>query len=476
MKKILLIVPPTGKFIREDRCQTPIDNLKTVALRPPIDLMYAASGCEQGGAECRLTDYPAENLGWADLERELREFQPDGIVLSITTPSLHEDMQAATVTKKVNPQIVTMAKGAHFNTLDTRTLREYPDLDLVFRGEYEESCADIARGLDFADIKGITWRRRSDGEIIQNPPRPLPRDVDVIPFPARHLVKNELYIRPDTMIPQTTIITNRGCPFSCTYCLANQVSGLKNRMRSPENVVAEIKECINKFGVRSFLFRSDLFTQKPDWVIALSDLIIKEKLEIDWACNSRVDTIREDMLHKMKAAGCWIVAFGVESGDQDALDKIKKKAKVEQAFEAVKLCRKAGVRSSVYLLFGLPWDSAETLQANIDFGKKLNPDFLEIFFVYPFPGTEMYQQAVEAGLLEDGVIPKNAYGAPAMPTKHLTVEELTTLRKKALRQFYMRPAYIARTLKNAGSPGAIFNYMKLGASQLMDLVKPVSTN
>ncbi|GAB4318500.1 MAG: radical SAM protein [Candidatus Sumerlaeia bacterium] len=471
-----MIVPPTGKYIREDRCQTPIDNLKTVALRPPIDLMYAAAGCEQGGAECRLTDYPAENLGWSDLEAQLRDFQPDGLVLSITTPSLHDDLQAASLAKRVNPSIITMAKGAHFNTLDVRTLREYPDLDLVFRGEYEEACAEVAQGRPFESILGITWRRPADGQIVQNPPRPLPRDIDGIPFPARHLVKNHLYVRPDTGRMQTTIVTNRGCPFSCTYCLANQVSGLRNRLRSPENVVAELKECIERFGIRSFLFRSDLFTQKPDWVIALSDLIIREGLQIDWACNSRVDTVREDMLRRMKAAGCWIIAFGVESGDQDTLDRIRKKARVEQAFEAVRLCRRTGIRSSVYLLFGLPWDSPHSLQANIDFGKKLNPDFLEIFFVYPFPGTEMYRQAVELGLLKDGEIPRNAYGEPAMPTLHMSIEDLRQWRRRALRQFYLRPRYIARTLRQAGSPAALLNYMRLGVAQLMDIVRPVSSS
>jgi radical SAM superfamily enzyme YgiQ (UPF0313 family) len=433
--------------------------------------MYAAAGCETGGAECRLIDYPAEGQSWSELERDLREIRPNAVILCITTPSLVEDMQAARLVKKVDPEIVTMAEGAHFNTLDVASLEKYPALDAVFRGECEETCEEVARGLPLEDIKGLTWRA-ADGRIVRNPSRPLLKDIDRIAFPSRHLVNNDFYIRPDTTSKQTTIVTNRGCPFSCTYCLANQMSGLRNRMRSPENVVAEIKECIEKFNIRGFLFRSDLFTATPRWVMELSDLIISEGLDIDWACNSRVDTISEDMLRKMKASGCWIIAFGVESGDQDVLDKLNKKATVEQSFEAVDLCRKTGVRSSVYLLFGLPWDTHESLQANIDYGKKLNPDFLEIFFVYPFPGTPMYDQAVEMGLLKDGDIPTSAYGEPSMPTLHMTEEELASWRKKALRQYYLRPSYIVRTLRNAGSPGAIFNYMKLGVVQLVDIIRP----
>ncbi len=468
-RKVLLIVPPTGRFIREDRCQTPIDKLKTVALRPPIDLLYVAGAFESVGCACRLVDYPAEELSWDHLETTLREWAPDFLVMSITTPSLDADLGAAALARKVNPRICTVAKGAHFNTLDIDTLEKCPDLDLVIRGEYEETAMDLGRGFPLQDIPGITWRN-SEGQITRNVARPLTPNLDTLPFPARHLAKNELYARPDSGKPQTTLVTNRGCPHTCTYCLAQQVSGARNRYRSVENVLAEIRECVERYGIRNFLFRSDLFTQNRKWVIRLCQAILDAGLDIEWVCNSRVDTINEEVLGWMKKAGCWVIAYGTESGSQETLDRIQKKATVQQAYDAIRITRQAGIKSSVYLLFGLPWDSDQTLAEQSAFARKLDPDYLEIFFVYPFPGTTLYNEAVEAGLLPPGTIPKEAYGEPAMPTQHLTEEELVAWRKRALREFYFRPRYIWRTLRSAGSPRAAANYIRHGWNQMLDIV------
>jgi radical SAM superfamily enzyme YgiQ (UPF0313 family) len=470
-RRALFAVPPTGKYIREDRCQTPIERLKTVALRPPVDLLYAAAAFESQGLECRLVDYPGEEWDWARMERDLREFQPDYLILSITTPSLKEDLKAATLAKKVNPAIITIAKGAHFNTLDIPTMEEHPDLDLALRGEYEETCMDIASGAPLPEIAGLT-RRDADGRVVRNANRGLPNDLDKIPYPARHLTNNALYIRPDTEELQTTVVTNRGCPFSCTYCLANQVSGLKNRYRSVENVIGELKECVERYGIRNFLFRSDLFTQNKKWVVELCDRIKEEKLDIEWACNSRVDTITPEALAAMKNAGCWLVAFGVEKGSNEMLQAINKGggATVEKAKEALQMTRDAGIRRSIYILIGLPDDNRETIARDIVFAKELDPDYLEIFYPYPFPGTPLYKEAVGLGLLQDGEIPREAYGLPAMATKHLTVEELAGIRTECLRKFYMRPRYIARTLMQARSMKEFGNYMKYGMIQMRQIV------
>lgn len=468
-RRAYFAVPPTGRYIREDRCQTPIDRLKTVALRPPIDLLYAAGAFEAAGLECKLVDYPAEELTWEDFRRDLEKFRPKYLVLSITTPSLGDDLKATTIAHEVDPGIITIAKGAHFNTLDIQTMEASPDLDLALRGEYEQTCSEIAKGTPFQDIKGLTWRRE-DGKVIRNENRSLPNDLDEIAFPARHLAKNSLYVRPDTGEAQTTLVTNRGCPFSCNYCLANQVSGLKNRYRSVENVMAEIRECVEKHGIRNFLFRSDLFTQNRKWVIQLCEQIVAEKLDIKWASNSRVDTVNPEVLAAMRKAGCWLIAFGVEKGTNAALEAINKKATVEQALEALRITREAGIKRSIYILVGLPDDDREAIAKDIEFAKELDPDFLEIFYPYPFPGTPLYREAVAAGLLKDGEIPREAYGLPAMPTKHLSMEELADLRTRCLRQFYMRPKFIARTLRQAGSPRELYNYTKYGLLQVKQFV------
>ncbi len=469
IRTVLLAVPPTGLYIREDRCQTPIKHMPSVTLRPPIDLLYAASGFEMGGTTCTLVDYPAENRNLNDFIEDVRRIQPDLVLLSITTPGFNDDMAVAAHVKDISPQTVLAAKGAHFNILDRQAFAQYPALDLAFRGEYELACRDLAAGRPWASIEGLTYRTHT-GEIIRTEDRPFLDDLDSLPFPARHLAHNELYIRPDTGEMQTTLVTNRGCPFSCIYCLANQVAGRKNRMRSPQNILSEIRECVERYGIRNFLFRSDLFTANRAWLLELCRLIQESGLKIAWSCNSRVDTIDLEMLQAMKAAGCWIIAFGVESGSQEMLDRINKKTDLSKARQALTLTRQASILSSIYFLIGLPWETEETLAANERFAREINPDVLEIFYVYPFPGTVLHAQAVELGLLCPDQIPQQAYDAPCMDGLHLTREQLTTARNRILSRFYLRPRIIARTLWRARSWRELSNYIRYGLRQIKEFL------
>ncbi len=470
IERVLLLVPPTGLFIREDRCQTPIEELKTVALRPPINLMYAAAMFERAGCDCRVKDYAGEKSDWEVFKNDLLDYKPDLIFISATLPSLESDLQATSIAKEIDRSIMTAAKGAHFNVHARDTLEQFPDLDMVVRREYEYTCEEIASRKPLNEILGLTYRNET-GAIQHNPDRPVIQNLDDLPFPARHLTKNELYFRPDTMEPQTTVITNRGCPFNCIFCQAGAVAGHKNRVRSVDNIIAELNECVEKYNIKSFLFRSDLFTADKKWVLELCRKVVDAGLHISWSCNSRVDTLDEEMLEWMKRAGCWLIAYGVEKGSDEMLQKINKRATIEDARRAVALTHRAGIKSSIYLLFGLPWDTPEVLQQDIDFAKELEPSFLEIFYVYPFPGTPLYKTSVELGLLNGKSFPRAAYSAPAMPSLYMTVEELAGWRRKALRQYYLRPAYIIRTLREAESPKVIFNYLRYGLRQLADLVK-----
>ena len=170
-KKVYLIVPPTGKYIREERCQTPVKKLHTVALRPPMDLLYMAASLELDGIECLIKDFPAHDYTWDHFRDDLHSFQPDAVVLSITTPTLFDDMKAAKIAKEINPEIVTVTKGAHFIKLDKRSIAEYPHLDVIMRGEYEETIRELSQGKEYHGIAGITFRH--NGEPQQNPERGL---------------------------------------------------------------------------------------------------------------------------------------------------------------------------------------------------------------------------------------------------------------------------------------------------------------
>lgn len=459
--------------MREDRCQTPIKRLKTISLRPPIDLMYCAGSCEAAGARVRFRDYAAEEVGWSEFIADIEEFAPSEVFISVTTLSLARDLHAANVVKERMSTTRVIALGAHFNTLDVDTLQRFSSLDIVLRGEYEHPAAEIVSDAPLKGIAGITWRNQA-GEIVRNPERAFEESLDTFAFPARHLVRNELYVRPDTRETQTTIVTNRGCPFHCSYCLANQVAGTRNRYRSVDNVMAELRVCVEQFGIRNFLFRSELFTQNKRWVIELCAAIVDSGLQISWACNSRVDTLSSEMLAWMKRAGCWVIAFGVESGDQATLDRVNKRAKVEDAFKAVSLARAEKIRSSVYLLIGLPWDDRDSIDRQARFARELDPDFLEVFYPYPFPGTPLQREAIELGLLGAEEIPDVAYSEPALPTLSLSKDELIQLRQRVLRSFYLRPRVVVRTIRAIRSYAEAKNYLHAGLEQLFARYDKVS--
>ncbi|MFH1741404.1 MAG: radical SAM protein [bacterium] len=466
--KALLIVPPTGKYIREERCQTPLDEMHTIALRPPMDLLYMAGALEKKGVVCQIRDYPAIEVSWDSFRRDIVDFQPDALVLSITTPTLSEDLIAARIAKEINPAIITISKGAHFSQLDLEALEQHPRLDIAIRGEYEETICDLAAEEPLSEIPGIT--HRADGQPVRTPDRPFIADLDRIPFPARHLIDNRLYFRPDTGALQATIVTSRGCPYPCVFCLAGHVAGKKARVRSPENVIAEIRECIDRHGIRDFLFRSDLFTANRKWVLDLCAAIRELGVTISWSCNSRVDTIDEEILDAMKAAGCWLIAFGVESGSPALLEKMRKATNLDVAEQSLRLCRKAGIKSSIYFVIGLPWETRETFEESVRFAKRIDPDFLEVFFGYPFYGTEFYSVAVQEGLLKEGELPLQGYNHPSLPTLSMSMEELAGLRTEFLRSFYVRPGFILRTLLNTRSPKILKNYLVYGWRQMKDLL------
>lgn len=468
IKTAFLIVPPTGKMIREERCQTPIEGLHTVALRPPMDLLYMAAVLEQNDVKCTLVDYPALDKDWEDLEEDLNRLRPDLFLLSITTPTLDRDLRAAKLAKTIRRDMLIGAKGAHFWRDNPKILLKYPMLDFVMMGEYEETVADLVTKSDWRDVPGVIFR--SQGQVISTGKRELVQNLDAIPYPARHLMDNSVYIRPDTGELQTTIVTNRGCPEKCVFCLAPRVSGRENRRRSIPNIIGELENCVKQHGIRNFLFRSDTFTLDPEWVIRLCQGIQRAGLKIKWSCNSRVDTLSGEVVRAMKDAGCWIVSFGIESGSQEVLDLMKKGITKDQVRAALNLCRVEGILSSVYFLIGVPWESEETFRETLEFARQIEPDVVEFFYAYPFEGTEMYVTAANNGLIERGDFPISAYSKPAMPTMHLSMERLAEMRGEALKDFYLRWPVISRTLKRARSPKTLLNYARFGMAQLTDLV------
>ena len=243
--RVLLIYPPSPVINREDRCQQPTKELLVIPPLPPTDLMYLAAIAESCGFEAMIKDYSQGG----DFIADLREFQPNYLVANIATPTFQSDMMAVKLAKETVPNLFTVVKGAPFLTYNANTIYENSFVDYVIIGEPELTLKELLEGYPLCEIKGLCYRENF--QPVLNEKRPFIENLDILPFPARHLVDNSIYRRPDNGKVQAVIKVARGCPFHCFFCLATPVSGSKVRTRSPQNIVAEIRECVEKYNIRN---------------------------------------------------------------------------------------------------------------------------------------------------------------------------------------------------------------------------------
>ena len=461
-KKILLIYPPSPVMNREDRCQQPTKDLLVIPPLPPTDLMYLASIAEQQGLEAMIRDY---SLG-GNFEEDLKEFKPDYLLLNVATPTLQSDLDCLKIAKKICPKIITIAKGAVFLTFNSEILLKNKALTYIISGEAEETLKELLSGdVEINDILGL-WHR--DGLVAKfNGVRPFIQNLDELPFPARHLIDNNIYRRPDNNNVQAVIKVSRGCPHHCFFCLATPTSGSKVRMRSPENIIAEIRECITKYNIKNFIFWSDIFNQDREWTMNLCKKIIDSGLKFTWSANTRADTADEKMAKYMYKAGCRLVSIGVESGSQFILDKIGKNITINDVRDTVKAFKKAKIRIYNYFVLGLPWDDEETIHDTINFAVELDSDFVSFYTATPLPGTRYYN-FVKNELHEEIESYENAYYNPCVSTYSLTKEQVLDFHKKAVRAFYLRPLYILKMLTRIRSFYEIKSYFMAGLSILLN--------
>lgn len=459
-KKILLIYPPSPVINREDRCQQPTKELLVIPPLPPTDLMYLAAVAEKAGLEAKIADYSQGG----DFEKDLKEFCPDYLLINVATPTFKSDLGALTVAKEICPDVVTIAKGAAFLTVAFEVMYFQKDLDLILFGEPEDTLKEVLEGKDYSKILGLYYRDDLRAKFTGS--RPFIEDLDKLPYPARHLVDNNIYRRPDNNKVQAVIKVSRGCPFHCFFCLATPVSGAKVRKRSAENIIEEIKECVDKYGITNFLFWSDIFNIDKVWVMDLCQKIIDSGLKITWSANTRADTADEEMAQKMYEAGCRLVSIGVESGSQEMLDKIGKRITLDDVRLTVKIFKKAGIRIYNYFVIGLPWEDEDTVEDTIDFAIELDSDFISFYTATPLPGSKFYDYAKEHNLINSDTSFSSAYFYPSVNTHHLSKERVFELHKKAIRKFYLRPAYILRMLSRIRSFTELKNYFIAGLGVL----------
>ena len=459
--RVLLIYPPSPVINREDRCQQPTKELLVIPPLPPTDLMYLASIAESCGFEAIIRDYSQGG----NFEADLKEFQPNYLVANIATPTFKSDMMALQHAKEIVPSICTIVKGAPFLTYNTNTIYENPFIDYVIMGEAELTLKDILDGVPDNEILGICYRENF--QPVKNDKRPFIDNLDILPFPARHLVDNSIYRRPDNGKVQAVVKVARGCPFHCFFCLATPVSGTKVRTRSPENIVAELKECVEKYNIKNFLFWSDIFNFNREWTLELCQKIIESGLKITWSSNTRADTMDDEMAKMMYKSGCRLVSIGVESGSQKMLDNIGKKITLDDIRNTVKILKKNKIKIYNYFVIGLPWETEETVEETIKFAIELDSNFISFYTATPLPGTKYFAYAMMNKLVEGNLDFRSAYYEPVVRSEHLSKERIFELHKQAVKRFYLRPKFILKTLLSLRSFAEVKNYFIAGMNLLL---------
>lgn len=479
MNRALVIYPPGKAYQRgEDRAQCSIDDSAVTTIRACNDLGYAAAILRNKGYEVLLKDYQSERTSYANIENEIKSFRPHILLISTTNATIPDDIAFIDWVKSFH-DCKFILKGAIFFDIPQVLLEtlDLQNVDYLIGGEIDTVIGELSdyiakKSTDIENIPGIIYRK--DGKFIKNSFNVWFDDLDSIPFPARDLMKNELYVRPDTQEPMATIQVSRGCPSNCTYCLTPIISGKAVRKRSIENIFAEIEECFYKYGIKNFFFKADTFTIDSAWAEELCDKIIISDLKgkIAFTANSRVKPLNKSLLEKLKAAGCFMLAVGFESGCNETLAKIKKGTTREDNLKAVRMIKEAKLPIFGFFMIGFPWETKQDIIETLKFTLKINPDFIEVHIAMPYFGTELYSQCEKYKTIKCEAWGNDYFSPNTTGTQTVPLEDIQRLRKKYLLRFYLRPQYLFKKMIACVHNPIIFkNYVKHGLKLLKTIFK-----
>ena len=360
---------------------------------PPLGVGYLAAAMERADIEVRVLDTVVTKYSKPKLETVMNDFQPDIVGATSVTMTFDSAIEGIVDAKHIDPSVKTAMGGAHVSFCAAKTMRKYPELDLVGRGEGEEMILELCRAVEkdagYGSISGLVWR---DGDrIVDNGPRAGWMDVKTLPLPARHLTPLTRYRAIGTPISMTT---SRGCPFQCIFCVGRQMVGSKIRWREAQSVVDEM-ELLAERGFVQINLADDLFTARKRHAYAVCDEIQRRGLDIPWTSFANVNTVDVPLLKRMQEAGCLTVSFGLESGNQEILKTVKKGTKIHKILAAVEACNEAGVLPHGSFIVGLPGETDATIQESIAFSKKLKSMGAQTGFhmLAPFPGTAVAEES-----------------------------------------------------------------------------------
>ncbi|MBF0293600.1 MAG: radical SAM protein [Magnetococcales bacterium] len=438
-----------GRFSRASRSPAVA---KGGTLYYPLWLAYAEGWAHKNGHDTRLFDAPARQATLEDLDRYLEGWQPDLTVVETSTPSIHHDSDVAVRIKERFPESFVLLVGTHPSALPEESLSRHPAIDAVAIGEYDATVTELAAALTnrqpTGEVPGLAIR---DGTTIRRTmPREKRHDLDAIPFVsevyARHLNVNDYFFAAANH-PMVMIITGRGCPHQCFFCVYPQVfHSHRYRVRSATNVVDELEYIQRHLPmVREVGIEDDCFTASPSHVRGICEEILRRGIEIQWYCNVRGD-VKKDLLALMKQAGCRLVTVGFESGDQALLDSMKKGIKLEKYHQFVRDVKEAGILVHGCIMAGNPGETRKSLEASYRFAVEVNCDSMQFYPLYLYPGTEAYDWAEKNGYLSttdfsqwlDGEGQHNC----VLNTPELSSRELVALCNEYMRRYHLRPRYL----------------------------------
>ncbi len=458
--KIFFINPPYkaqyGKFSRESRSPAVT---KSGALYYPLWLIYAAAYCEKKEYEIEFLDAPARPMDWAESLKYIEEHgdKTKLFVLDTSTPSISNDIEFGEKLKKKYPEAFVFLVGTHPSSTVEETMEQGMLIDGIARKEYDYTVFHLAEalrtGADLSTVRGISYR--NNGVIIHNPDAEYIEDLDTIPYAAEFIHKHlnyKDYFFAAAHYPEIQIFTGRGCPSRCNFCVYPQtMHGHKYRLRTPENVVGEFEYIAEHFpDVQEVVIEDDTFTANKKRVMDICSLLIEKKLNkrLKWLCNARVNLDLETM-KAMKKAGCRLIIPGIESGNQQILNNIKKGTTLEQIDRYVKNAKKAGLLIHACYMVGNKGETKETMENTLKLALHLNTDTAQFFPLIPYPGTEAYDWARENGYIKAGYdhyCKENGTHNCVLELPGLSSKEMVDFCDEARRRYYMRPSYFAHRL------------------------------
>ena len=462
--KVVLVVPPFSVSPHAHAAKIKLGKLRPL---PPLGLGYLAAALESHGHTVSLLDSQARQLSLNQVADAVLALQADVVGISSFTVFADVSYALAAAIKARDPRRTIVIGGPHATAFHEEILTDCSSVDFVVPGEADTAFPQLVDCLEqqipFEQISGIIHRHASGG-IVATPPAPILRKLDELPHPARHIYEDALYVplpNQSRRRPATTVMTSRGCPWAqCRFCYQGGRYGSPYRRRSPENVVEELRHLVRERGLREIIFWDDNFCVNEKWIIAFCDLLDRERLDLTWTVQGRVNTVTRDMLLRIADSGCYNIFLGFESGNQALLDLIDKGITLEQSRTAVQWANEAGLEIRGAFMFGLPTETPATAEQTIRFACELDVAYM-IFSPYHIQrGTMLEALALQEGRAVQ--VSQEAYDwtVPSyVPKAFSGPEELAAVIRAAYRRFYLRPRYIARALKRSRDPIVLRNYL-----------------